>query len=111
MRRVGKILMVALFATAVWTSSANAVQVFFNNCEVTRADMPFADVIVVNLSDLAGTPAFTLQWLLGVTSAPNQMLAVALTAISLGNQVMCVVDLDTSPPQIHRLILTDLPLP
>ena len=111
MRQVGKILAVALFASASWISGAKAAPVFFNSCEVSVAGMAFPDTAVMRISDLSATPAFTNKFVLLVSPVASEMLAVALTAISLGNQVRCLVDLALTPPRLIRLYLNDLPLP
>ena len=111
MKRLGRLLTVSLFAIAVWTMSANAAPVFYPSCRVIRVDVPADGVILMNISDLANPAAFTAIWAVGVTPTADQMLAIALTAMSVGNQVMCQIDLTTTPPQILRVLMSDAALP
>ncbi len=111
MRQVGKILAVVLFASTSWISGAKAEPVWFKTCEVSVAGLVSPDAVVMRISDLSDTPAFTNTWFLAVTPIASEMLAVALTAISLGNQVMCLGDLALTPPELIRMHLTDLSLP
>lgn len=104
MRQVAKVLMAALFATAVWTSAAHAVPVF-KTCEVLLAGPIATNAIVVQLSDLAVTPAFTNTFFLGISNIANEMLAVALTAIAIDSPVRCRVDPDISPRRVLILQL------
>jgi len=82
-------------------------------CKVNNAG-PAADgtetvapTVYINLTDNAGS--FGGQWFFAANNSKSQMLAVALTAISLQTTVGCVLD----PPnpnnqpftQIHRLYL------
>jgi hypothetical protein len=66
------------------------------NCTVNRAG-PAADateypppVIYINLTDQAGS--FGGQWFFAASNAKNEMLAVALSAISLGKTVNASLD-------------------
>lgn len=68
----------------------------WNTCRVNRVG-PAADgtdtpgpVIYINLTDQAG--AFTGQWFFAAANSRNEMLAVALAAISLGKTVNANVD-------------------
>lgn len=110
MRRVGKIVMVALFATAVWTSSANAVVITSNNCQVQKASLVAVGATVMRIADLSDPPAFPTNWVVGVKPTASADLAIALTAISLGNRVRCRVDMDSEPRVLIFIIMTDVPL-
>ena len=105
----GLVMVYAERGVGVWTTSAQAAPEFFDNCKVNRAEMPAVDVVVMNVSDVLRPAELTNAWFFGVLPTASAMLAIALTSMSLGNQVMCEVDLDTGV--ISRMILTDLPLP
>jgi hypothetical protein len=69
--------------------------------------------VYINLTDIGGT--FANQWFFAAENSKSQMLAVALTAISLQTTVGCVLD----PPnpgdkpftQIYRMYLNAVPPP
>jgi hypothetical protein len=65
-------------------------------------------VIYINLTDVSGS--FTGQWFFAAENARTEMLAVALSAISLGKQVMTALDEPNaggSPyTQCYRMYLT-----
>jgi hypothetical protein len=72
---------------------------------------PVPPAVYINLTDSGGT--FVNQWFYAAENSKSQMLAVALTAISLQTTVACVLD----PPnpgnnpytQIYRLYLNAVP--
>ncbi len=104
MKRTGMILAVALLFGMSWTSIARATRVW-TDCEVTAAGMAETDVVTVRLTDLRNSRAFTNQWFVGRSSIAKEMLAVALTAIALGNPTNCKVDPDVNPRQLFKLYL------
>jgi len=103
MKRTGMILAVALLVGMSWTSTARAAGWF--TCEVIAAGMAGTDVVIVRLTDLKNSRAFTNQWFLGVSPIAKEMLAVALTAIALGNPTKCRVDPDVDPRRLYKLYL------
>ncbi len=105
MKRIGKVLAIALFATAVWTSSANAEPVFFTNCKVEAAGLAAPNVVVLKLSDNAATPGFPTQFYVSFSNVANQMLAVALTAMASDLPTQCELDLALTPARIRKLNL------
>ena len=108
MKRVGRILVVALFATAVWTSGAKAATDWYV-CDVSQAGLPLENTLSVRLaglsSDTAIPPTFSARWFVGNGVTANAMLAVALTAIALDTTVVCRVDPTLSTPEVFRLFL------
>jgi len=69
--------------------------------------MSETDVVIVRLTDLKNSRAFTNQWFLGKSPIAKEMLAVALTAIALGNATKCRVDPDVDPRLLIKLYLKE----
>jgi hypothetical protein len=67
-------------------------------------------VVYIMLTDVGTGPKFTDQWFYADNSAKDELLAVALSAISTGKQVNATYDAPTNPggepyPQLYRLYL------
>ena len=77
MKRIGRILVAALLASAVWTSSAQAVENWFVVNLVMTGTQDQGDVYV-NLTDTAGS--FTGKWFRVVDPVRKEALAIALWA-------------------------------
>ena len=96
MKRIGRFLVAALFASAVWTSSAQAVEGFFIvNLEMVGAQDQGETYVL--LSDAAGTPTFTSTWFRVVSPIKTEALAMALTVIATDSQILVEADPDASP--------------
>lgn len=80
--------------------------------EYTVEDVPDS-AIWVGLTDLAGS--FQTQWFYATGDMQNQILAVALSAISTGRQVIAVLDPPDAgdgkprPPQCYELDVITVP--
>lgn len=104
MKRTGLILAVALLFGMSWTSTARAEKIW-TVCEVTIAGLAAPGAVNLRLTDLGTPQAFVDKWFLGVSPIANEMLAVALTAIALGNPTKCRVDPDVDPRRLFKLYL------
>ena len=103
MRQVAKILMVALFATAVWTSSANAAPEFFN-VDLVLIGSQGAGESVVNLTDKFGS--FTDLWFKVDAAISREALAIALTALSTNRPIVVFADPVSVPdPLIFKIFV------
>jgi hypothetical protein len=61
-------------------------------------------VVYFELTDTANPPAFTTTWFFAADNAKNQMLAVALAAVSTGSTVY----LEADPPKPQNDPLTQI---
>ena len=105
MRRIGKVLVIALFVSAAWTSAANAAAGFFK-CEVNLAGMPSSSTVIFRFTHLAAVPAFTNKAFMAVSHNVRNMLATGLTAMSADLPVWIFVDPDVgSIPTVERMFL------
>ena len=102
MRQVAKVFMAALFASAVWTSSAQAVESWFVVNLVMTGTQDQGDVYV-NLTDRAGS--FTEQWFRVVDPVRKEALAIALTAISTGSTIFVRADPDLVQPVVLKFFI------
>ena len=95
MRQVAKVFMVALFATAVWTSSAKAVEGWFFVTLVMSGTQDAGDTYV-NLT--ADSGAFTGKWFKLADPIKKEGLAIALTSIATDSRLFVRADPDLAPP-------------
>ncbi len=92
MRKVGKILAVALLLTTVWTSAAQAAPEWYT-CVVELTGTGDHNFEFFRLRDTAAGPAFTAKWFKAPEIVKIEYMALALTAISLDKKVLVLVDL------------------
>ncbi len=91
MKQVVRILVAALFASAVWTSSAQAVEGWFV-VDLVMSGAQDAGDVYVNLTDRAGS--FTGKWFRVADPVKNQALAIALTAVATDSRIFVRADPD-----------------
>ena len=91
MKRFGQLLTVALFASALWTSSANAAADWYK-VQVSFAGMASPTLLTLRLTDTGG--AFTLKDFKNTSDIKKEMLASALTAFALESNVWVFTDTD-----------------
>ena len=107
MRRVVKVLMVALFATAVWTSSAKAEPTFFT-VKVDLVGQATVGSLGFRFTDQKAIPDFTFQRFKHTGGLKKEFLAIALTARSLDATLFVFTDpLDGVAPEILQMFLRD----
>jgi hypothetical protein len=95
MKRVGRILVVALFASAVWTSAATAEPRFFL-VTIDIVGMETPTLLKLRLTDTLG--AFTEKDFINTSAVTNQLLAIALTAFALNSAIWVHTDPETGGP-------------
>ena len=104
MKRIGKVLAIALFASVVWTSAATAAPGWFTS-EVKGVGFTSSGVAYVRLTHISGTPVFTNIWFKVVdASVQRELLAIALTAVSNDQDVLARLDPATDTV-IHLFLL------
>ncbi len=107
MRRICKVLMVALFATAVWTSSAKAEPGFFT-VTVDLVGQATAGSLGFRFTDTKAIPEFTFHRFKHSGELKQEFLAIALTARSLDATLFVFTDpLDGVAPEILQMFLRD----
>lgn len=105
MRLVGKILMVALFASAVWTSAAHAANAWYS-CTVNAIGLASNGTLFVQLTDLGGGGAFTNKYFIGTAAITTEMLATGLTAIAIDLNVLVNTDITAGTfPTLNNMYL------
>ncbi len=104
MRHFAKVLVVAVFVSMVWTSSAHAAATWFK-CTVIVAGMPTTNQVLIQLTDLAADPAFTAKTFAGTTANVKEMLAIALVAMSANLPVWVYGDPALALPPITSIYL------
>ncbi len=104
MKRIGKVLAIALFASAVWTSAATAEARFFL-VEIVIVGMETPTLLKLRLTDTAG--AFTEKDFRNTSNVTNQLLAIALTAFALDSPIWVHTDPETGgdTPEINLLFI------
>ncbi len=102
MKRFGLAIAVGLLAF-VWLSPAQAAARWFT-ATVDAAGATAAGRVAIRLTDNKG--AFTLKYFFAQERVQNAMLATALTAITLGNEVMVHTDPDLAgTPYLNHLYM------
>ncbi len=102
MKRIGRILVAALFATAVWTSSAKAVEGWFFVTLVMSGTQDAGDTYV-NLT--ADSGAFTDKWFKLADPIKKEGLAIALTSIATDSRLFVRADPDLAPPLVLKFFI------
>ena len=102
MKRLGKISLAALFATAVWTSSAKAVEGWFFVDLVMSGTQDAGDTYV-NLT--ADSGAFTGKWFKLADPIKKEGLAIALTSIATDSRIFVRADPDSAPPLVLKFFI------
>ncbi len=104
MRQVKKVLAAALLVV-MWSTSAQAELRWFT-AQIDRAGKISTGVVLIQLTDTKAVPTFTSKWFRAKSGVLNEMLAVALAALTADMLVSVQVDLDLPPaPQIMQLYL------
>jgi hypothetical protein len=75
-------------------------------CTVKKVG-PGGDTIFIKLGDTANTPAFANKWFVASENMQNQMLAIALTAMTNDQTVRVRVDPTIKYPTVHSMYLED----
>lgn len=105
MRRV-KMAVFAGLLTLLWFAPAQAAPSWFV-VKVSAAGSAITGQLSIRLSDTASTPAFTNKWFFvlvtGVELNTKEILAVALTAVSLDSEVFIFADPDLAVPDITNM--------
>ena len=91
-------MVVVLSMLAVFAVSAHAGAWY--TCTVNMAGPGWGTHCYIKLSDTAATPAFENRWFVALDSQKKEMLAVALTAMTNGLNVLVYVD----SPDIYSII-------
>ncbi len=92
MRQFGKILVVALLLTAVWTPAAQAVPAWYH-CVVELTGTGDHEIVFFRLSDTNPSPAFTGKWFKAPENLKKKYMAIGLTAMSLDKTLLVKTDL------------------
>ncbi len=106
MRQLMRVFAVALLVSAVWASTANAAASWFK-CTVELAGVPSSDVVLIRVTDLAAVPAFTSEHFFATSANVNQMLAIALTAMSTKQPALIFADPDLTPSTFFQIYLME----
>ena len=105
MKRIGRILLAALFASAVWTSAANAQPSFFQ-VTVDLVGQIGASNLGFRFTDTNISPVFTFKRFRYTGLLQKQFLAVALTAIAADLPVFVLTDpFDGVVPEILHMFV------
>ncbi len=105
MRQFMKVLVVALFVSTVWTLPAHAVSAWFK-CEIVLAGMPDSSKVLIRLTHLATTPAFTGKNFLATSENVKVIFATALTSMSANLPVWVFADPALATPPLFFLYLS-----
>ncbi len=104
MRQVKKILVAALLVV-MWSTSAQAALGWFT-VQVIHAGKAGDPTVLIQLTHNKAFPSFTNKWFRAKLGVENEMLAVALTAITA--DLLVTVRLDpfaAAPPEIKQMYL------
>ena len=105
MRRVGKVLMVALFASAIWTSSAQAEANFFQ-VTIDLVGQQTANTIGYRLTHVNASPQFEFKRFQYTGPLKKEYLAISLTAVAADIPVFVLTDpADGIVPEILQMFL------
>ena len=91
MKRISRILVAALFASAVWSATANAQPSFFN-AKVDLIGTATVGILVFRLTDTNTVPVFTSKAFVYTGLLQKEHLAIVLTAIALDTPVFIFTD-------------------
>jgi hypothetical protein len=91
MKQVAKVLMVALFASAIWTSSAQAELAFFR-VTIDLVGQQTANVIGYRLTHVNASPDFVFKRFQYTGPLKKEYLAVSLTAVAADIPVFVQTD-------------------
>ena len=110
MGRIGKVLMAALFASAVWTPAAHAEPEFFTvTIDLVGQSNPGILGFRFTGSPTSGssvTPGFTFKRFVHTGALTKEFLAIALTAASLDASLFVFTDpADGMAPEIIQMFL------
>ena len=94
MKRLMLVFATTLLIVAL-TSGARAAPQWYK-CEVTSVGMPSTSTLVIRLTDVSGTPAFTNKWFVNTQPNVREMYAAALTALAAGLTVSVNADTSTN---------------
>jgi hypothetical protein len=86
-KRIGLMIIMAMLATAFLVADSSAAPALYV-CTVEAAG-PQDGVIYIGLTS---APAFTWKWFIAPTNIQNEILAISLTAMSNGMQVLVQTD-------------------
>lgn len=104
MKQVKKILAAALLVV-MWSTSAQA-ELGWVTAQVIRAGKVNASIVLIQLTDTKTVPRFTNKWFKAKAGVQNEMLAVALAALTADMLVSVQVDPDAPPaPEIQQMYL------
>ncbi len=103
MRQVKKILVAALLVV-MWSTSAQAELGWFT-AQVLHAGKTNTPLVLIQLTHKASVPRFTNKWFKAKAGIENEMLAVALTALTADMLVTVYVDADAPFSEIIRMYL------
>jgi hypothetical protein len=95
-----------VFCAALLCATDASAELGWYNCTVNYAG-PGGDTIYIKLGDTANTPAFVNKWFVANENMQNQMLAVALTAMTNNQTVRVRVDPTIRYPTIYAMYLED----
>jgi hypothetical protein len=104
MKRIALMTMIVLLAGALFVTDSNAAVVWYT-VEVIAAGPMETGGVYVRLVDTASPQGFAEQWFSVPPNIGKEVLAVALTAVTTGTQVMIAAEMSTSPPTILRFYI------
>jgi hypothetical protein len=94
---------IAMVLGLVFTLNVQAVEAWYS-CTVDMVG-PGWGVAYIQLTDTAGTPAFTNKWCVLSSTQEKELLAVVLTALTNDLNVMVYVDPAVSYPTVSAVYL------
>lgn len=103
MRQVKKVLAAALLVV-MWSTSAQA-ELRWYTAQIDHAGKVNAPGVLIQLTDTKAVPTFTGKWFKAKSGIENEMLAVALTALTADMLVTVYVDADAPFSEIIRMYL------
>jgi len=98
--RVKKMFITMVVVLSMLAVFAVAARAGWYTCTVKMAGAGWGTHCYIKLSDTAATPDFENKWFVALDSQKKEMLAVALTAMTNGLNVLVYVD----SPDIYSII-------
>jgi hypothetical protein len=92
-----------VFCAAFLCATHASADLAWYTCTIDRIGP--ANTVYVMVSDTAQSPAFTRKWCKCSDALKNQMLAVALTAMTNGQTISIRIDPAISVPTINNMYL------
>jgi hypothetical protein len=99
-KKIGLLVMVVILAGAYFATDSSAAPDWYT-CTVDAAGPGWASIYV----ELTSAPAFTGKWFIIPTENGKEILAVALTAMTNGMQVLIYADPSLSNPPIYTFYI------